>query len=115
LPFPAKTSKNGKIIRTLYKYYATGPGEICTEQYAGKMEPSTTSPDIFERLRSGQPVRTDDPEYHKITEGVNRTMTLSQLLNTATGLDQIRVYLGEITGTTIDPGIEKHSSPNPSL
>ena len=30
-------------------------------------------------------------------------MGLSQLLNTATDLDEIRRYLGEITGTTIDP------------
>jgi acetyltransferase-like isoleucine patch superfamily enzyme len=45
----------------------------------------------------------NDPEYHKITEGVKSTMGLSQLLNTAADLDQIRFYLGEITGTVIDP------------
>jgi len=45
----------------------------------------------------------DDPEYHKIGEGVRRTMLLSQRLNTATDPDQVRFYLGEITGKTIDP------------
>jgi len=46
----------------------------------------------------------DDPEYYRIAEGVKKTMELSLLLNTATDPDQIRFYLGEITGTTIDPG-----------
>jgi len=45
----------------------------------------------------------DDPEYHRIAEGVKRTMALSQRLNTATDPDQVRFYLGEITGATIDP------------
>jgi acetyltransferase-like isoleucine patch superfamily enzyme len=67
------------------------------------MEPSITSPGIFERLQSGQPIRLDDPEYYHIAEGVKRTMELSQRLNTATDPDQVRFYLGEITGTTIDP------------
>lgn len=67
------------------------------------MESTIAAPDIFQRLQAGQPIRMNDPEYHKITEGVKRTMGLSQLLNTATDLDQIRSYLGEITGATIDP------------
>jgi acetyltransferase-like isoleucine patch superfamily enzyme len=67
------------------------------------MESTTTTSDIFKRLQAGQPIRMDDPEYHRISEGVKRTMGLSQLLNTATDPDQLRFYLGEITGTTIDP------------
>jgi acetyltransferase-like isoleucine patch superfamily enzyme len=68
------------------------------------MESTITSRDIFERLRSGQPIRMDDPEYYKIIDGVKKTMALSQLLNTATDPDQVRSCLGEITGKTIDPG-----------
>jgi len=67
------------------------------------MNSNTNSPGIFERLQAGQPIRMDDPEYYKIGEGVKRTMALSQRLNTATDPDQVRFYLGEITGTTIDP------------
>jgi acetyltransferase-like isoleucine patch superfamily enzyme len=45
----------------------------------------------------------DDPEYYRIAEGVKRTMELSQLLNTAIDPDQVRFYLGKITGAAIDP------------
>jgi len=45
----------------------------------------------------------DDPEYYKITKTVARTMRLTRLLNDATDLDQIRFYIGNITGTSIDP------------
>lgn len=58
--------------------------------------------DIFERLKAGGPVRLDDPEYSKINEVVNRTIKLSQQLNTATDTDQIRNYLSEIIGSAID-------------
>lgn len=58
--------------------------------------------DILERLRSGEPVRLTDPDYFKINEVVNRTLKLSQLLNSAVDTDQIREYLSEIIGTKID-------------
>jgi acetyltransferase-like isoleucine patch superfamily enzyme len=67
------------------------------------MQPTITAPGIFKRLQAGQPIRLDDPEYYQIAEGVQRTMALSQRLNTATDPDQVRLFLGEITGTTIDP------------
>ena len=72
-------------------------------KYSYQMQSTITAPGIFERLQSGQPVRLDDPEYYQIAEGVKRTMVLSQCLNTATDPDQVRFYLGEITGATIDP------------
>jgi acetyltransferase-like isoleucine patch superfamily enzyme len=81
----------------VYKEPTPKPAEICT------MESTVTSPGIFERLYSGQPIRMDDPEYNKITDGVKKTMGLSQQLNTATDPDQVRFYLGEITGKHIDP------------
>jgi len=64
------------------------------------MEDKTT--DIFNRLKAGEPIRLNDPEYFKINEVVNRTIKLSQQLNTATDTERIRHYLSEIIGTKID-------------
>jgi acetyltransferase-like isoleucine patch superfamily enzyme len=58
--------------------------------------------DIFDRLKTGEPIHLNDPEYFKINEVVNRTIRISQKLNTATDTDQMRQYLSEITGTNID-------------
>lgn len=58
--------------------------------------------DILYRLKAGEPIRLDDPEYFKINEIVGRTIKLSQKLNNATDTDQIRNYLSEIIGSKID-------------
>jgi acetyltransferase-like isoleucine patch superfamily enzyme len=58
--------------------------------------------DIFERLRSGGPIRLIDPEYFKITEVINRTIKLSTQLNTAADINAIRDILSDIIGTQID-------------
>ncbi len=58
--------------------------------------------DIFDRMKAGEPIRLDDPQYHKIAEVVTRTIALSAKLNTSTTVDQIREQLSEITGTLID-------------
>ncbi len=57
---------------------------------------------IFDRLKAGQPIRLDDPEYSKVQEIVDRTIKLSSQLNTSTDIDKIRKRLSEIIGTTID-------------
>lgn len=57
---------------------------------------------IFERLRSGEPIRLDDPEYYKISEVVDRTMKFSQQLNTSIDISSIRNLLSEIIGAGID-------------
>ncbi len=57
---------------------------------------------ILERLRSGEPIRLDDPEYSKIMEIVTRTIRLSQSMNNATDIDSVRDFLSEIIGTKID-------------
>ena len=57
---------------------------------------------IFERLKAGEPIRLNDPEYFKVQEVVNRTIELSAQLNVSTDIDQIRQRLSEITGITID-------------
>jgi acetyltransferase-like isoleucine patch superfamily enzyme len=61
-------------------------------------------PGIFERLREGEPIGDNDPEFYKIIDGVNRTLKLSQQLNNAVTTDEIRQHLSNITGRPIDPG-----------
>lgn len=63
---------------------------------------ATKSKDIFDRLRSGEPVPMDDPEYGRIREAVNQTINLSAKLNTSSNVDEVRVILSEIVGTAID-------------
>lgn len=58
--------------------------------------------DILDRLRSGEPIRLDDPDYHKISKVVNNTMVLSRQLNNAADISSIRNLLSEIIGTEID-------------
>jgi acetyltransferase-like isoleucine patch superfamily enzyme len=57
--------------------------------------------DIFERLQSGEVVRSDDPEYSKIFDIVSLTMKLLAELNASTDSSKVREILGEITGQTI--------------
>jgi len=58
--------------------------------------------DIFDRLKAGEPIRLDDPEYPRIQAIVNRTIELSSQLNSAINIEQIRERLSEITGNSID-------------
>ena len=58
--------------------------------------------DIFDRMKAGEPIPLDDPEYHKVQELVSRTLKLSASLNAATDVDQIREGLSEIIGTPLD-------------
>ena len=58
--------------------------------------------DIFERMKAGEPIRLDDPEYFKVQEIVSRTIKLSTCLNASTDVAQIRDRLSEIIGTQVD-------------
>lgn len=58
--------------------------------------------DIFDRMKAGEPIRLDDPQYFKINEVVNRTIRLSAELNTSTDIVQIQERLSEITGRQLD-------------
>jgi acetyltransferase-like isoleucine patch superfamily enzyme len=58
--------------------------------------------DIFDRLKAGEPIRLDDPQYFKVQKIVEHTIALSAQLNTSTTIDQIRNRLSEITGTQLD-------------
>lgn len=58
--------------------------------------------DILERLKCGEPIRLNDPQYYKINEIVTRTIKLSQQLNASDNIDDVRELLSEIIGTKID-------------
>jgi len=58
--------------------------------------------DIFDRMRSGEPIRLDDIQYSKIQAVVDRTIKLNAKLNTSENVEQIRKNLSEIIGTEID-------------
>ena len=58
--------------------------------------------DIFDRMRSGQPIRLDDAQYSKIQAAVSRTIKLNETLNTSENVELIRKKISEIIGTEID-------------
>ncbi|HEV8283881.1 MAG TPA: DapH/DapD/GlmU-related protein [Chitinophagaceae bacterium] len=58
--------------------------------------------DIFDRMKAGEPIRLDDPEYYKVQEVVNRTIELSAQLNTSKNIDRIKERLSEIIGAVLD-------------
>ncbi len=64
--------------------------------------PNSSKRDIFERLRSGEPIRLDDSEYSKINEVVIRTIALNNRLNQAGEINEVRVILSEIIGADVD-------------
>jgi acetyltransferase-like isoleucine patch superfamily enzyme/quercetin dioxygenase-like cupin family protein len=58
--------------------------------------------DIFDRMKTGEPIRLDDPQYSKIQEVVNRTIKLTVELNTSTDVGQIRKRLSKLIGAEVD-------------
>ncbi|WP_439583749.1 sugar O-acetyltransferase [Dyadobacter bucti] len=58
--------------------------------------------DIFGRMRAGEAIRKDDPEYDQFQQAVARTIRLSAALNASADIDQVRQRLSEITGKDID-------------
>lgn len=58
--------------------------------------------DIFDRLKAGEPIRLDDPEYYKVQEVVSRTIKLSAVLNASEDIDKTRERLSDITGNPLD-------------
>jgi acetyltransferase-like isoleucine patch superfamily enzyme len=63
---------------------------------------ATNREDIFARMKAGEPIRLDDPQYHKVQVVINRTIKLSAQLNTSTTINQIRDRLSEIIGKKVD-------------
>jgi acetyltransferase-like isoleucine patch superfamily enzyme len=58
--------------------------------------------EIFDRMRAGTVLRSDDPQFSKVIEVVSRTQQLSVQLNASTDIDQVRQRLSEIIGSQID-------------
>ncbi|MBF9220633.1 DapH/DapD/GlmU-related protein [Hymenobacter ruricola] len=58
---------------------------------------------LLERLRAGEPLRKDDPEYAQFSAAVGRTIRLCSEMNAvAADLDEVRRRLGDIIGTEVD-------------
>jgi len=64
--------------------------------------PSGVSKDLFKRLKNGENIHHGDPEYYKITNVVNRTLSLINDLNKEGDIAKIRGLLSEITGQQLD-------------
>jgi acetyltransferase-like isoleucine patch superfamily enzyme len=88
-------------IFAIWIYFRFIPKNTLNKNF-NKMVKAAVQPDIFERLKSGGPIRLNDPEYYKVNEVINRTIKLSQQLNTAIDIDAIRNTLSEIIGRKID-------------
>jgi len=59
---------------------------------------------IFDRMKSGEAIRSTDPGYEDFWQAVARTIRLCTQMNaTATDTDQVRAQLSEIIGRPIDP------------
>src|SRR5688572_31507720 len=58
--------------------------------------------DIFERLRNGETVPFNDPEYHKLRDVSFATRKLLLRLNQSVDPEEMRELLSRITGTEID-------------
>lgn len=57
---------------------------------------------MLERLRSGESVPMDDPDYSQIREEVNETMPAVARLNQSISVDDVRANLSKIVGYSID-------------
>ena len=58
--------------------------------------------DILERLKSGEGIKLNDPEYYKVQDVIDRTIRISAQLNTAKTIVEIRTLLSDIIGKEID-------------
>ena len=58
--------------------------------------------DIFTRLRNGETVPFDDPEYHKLRDASFATRKLLLQLNQSTDPEEMRALLSRITCTDVD-------------
>lgn len=61
--------------------------------------------DIFERLRKGEIIPTDDPQAYRMREASFETKKLLIQMNNATDPSEIRELLGKITDSEIDESV----------
>lgn len=58
--------------------------------------------DIFARLRNGETILFDDPEFHKLREASFNTKKLLLQLNQSADREEMRALLSRITGSEVD-------------
>jgi len=58
--------------------------------------------DVFARLRRGETIPGDDPEYHKLRDASFATRKLLLQLNQSADPDEMRRLLSRITGSEVD-------------
>ncbi len=58
--------------------------------------------DIFDRMRAGEVIPFDDPEYPKLFVGVTKTLKLLRVLNASSDIGEMRELLGEIIEQNLD-------------
>ena len=58
--------------------------------------------DIFDRLKAGEPIQLNDPQYKNVQDVVDRTIKQVVELNNATSIIDMREQLSEIIGNDID-------------
>ena len=63
---------------------------------------NTTSEDIFERLRRGEPISPNDPQAYKMREASFETKKLLVKMNNSDDPEEINNLLSKITGSDID-------------
>jgi acetyltransferase-like isoleucine patch superfamily enzyme len=63
------------------------------------------SNDIFERLRNGETISSDDPQGYKLRAASYNTKKLLVQMNNATDPEEIRDLLSQITGSEIDESV----------
>lgn len=60
--------------------------------------------DIFERMRAGELIRLDDPDYPRIHEAIMRAFRITGELNASYhDADRTRAVLSKLTGQAVDP------------
>ena len=60
---------------------------------------------IFERLRNGETISSNDPEAYQMREASFATKKLLVQMNNATEAEEIRNFLSQITATKIDESV----------
>jgi acetyltransferase-like isoleucine patch superfamily enzyme len=61
--------------------------------------------DIFERLKNGEAVAFNDPEYYKIGDACKQTKKLLLEMNNTSEADEVRRLLAKISGSEIDKSV----------
>lgn len=58
---------------------------------------------IFERMRNGELIKNEDPDYNLIAEAIEKAFEITGYLNSAFHNDeQVRAILSDLTGYEID-------------